>query len=100
MLTRWHWPPDISMGLRPPASSGSMPTASRVARAFSLRSRLVPIPHTDMGSITASRTRRRGLSDEIGSWNTIWILVRALRSSPRANAVSSVPSNLTEPESG
>ena len=73
------------MGRRPPASSGSMPTDSRVARALARRSSLVPMPQTASGSITASRTRRRGLSDEMGSWNTIWILVRAWRSS-RATA--------------
>ncbi len=28
-----------------------------------------------------SRTRRRGLSDEIGSWKIIWIFVLVLRSS-------------------
>ena len=49
--------------------------------ALAVRSSLVPMPQTASGSITASRTRRRGLSDEIGSWKTIWILVRAWRSS-------------------
>ena len=30
MLIRWHWPPENSMGRRPPASLGLMPTDSRV----------------------------------------------------------------------
>ena len=47
----------------------------------SLRSSLVPRCQMSSGSVTLSRTLRRGLSDEIGSWKIIWIFVRASRSS-------------------
>ena len=51
-----------------------------------VRSSLVPLPQMDRGSTTVSRTRRRGLSDEMGSWKTIWILVRACAQLARATA--------------
>jgi len=46
-----------------------------------------------------SRTRRLGLSEEIGSWKIIWMPVRALRSDRRSRPVRSVPLNETEPRS-
>ena len=30
MLMRWHWPPENSLGRRPPATAGSSPTASSI----------------------------------------------------------------------
>jgi hypothetical protein len=47
--------------------------------------------------LTLSRTIRRGLSEEIGSWKIICTCVRAARRSARDSAVRSVPSNTTEP---
>ena len=46
------------------------------------------------------RAVRRGFSDEIGSWNTICIRVRAARICFTPSAVRSVPSKRTEPEVG
>ena len=63
---RWHCPPENSCGRRCPAPSGSMPTDRRVSatlsRAPSRR------PQMARPSPTISLTRRRGFSDEIGSW--------------------------------
>ena len=52
------------------------------------RSRSADVPRCQIssGSLTLSRTMRRGLSDEIGSWKIIWIRVRAERSSACATA--------------
>jgi hypothetical protein len=47
-----------------------------------------------------SRTLRRGLSDEIGSWNTSWSRVRTERSSLPDSSVRSVPPKRTRPEVG
>ena len=52
------------------------------------------------GSATMSRTRRRGLSDEIGSWKIIWSLVRSRRRAPERHVVSSTPPRFTEPRVG
>ena len=81
MLMRWHWPPENSPGRRSPAASGSMPTASSISRTLVARSCLVPRFQMTSGSATMSLIRRRGLSDEIGSWKIIWILVRTWRRS-------------------
>ncbi len=44
----------------------------------------------------ASPTRRRGLSERYGSWNTIWTLRRSGRSAARvAAAISSPPSRIS-----
>ena len=80
MLMRWHWPPENSPGRRSPAASGSIPTASSISLTLAARSSLVPRPQMTRGSATMSRTRRRGLSDEMGSWKIIWIFVRIRRS--------------------
>ena len=52
------------------------------------------------GSATTSRILRRGLSEEIGSWKTSWILVRSRRSSFGSKEVNSVPSRRMLPEVG
>ena len=65
-----------------------------------VRSLRVPIPCTISGSPTMSPTVMRGSSDEYGSWKTICISRRIRRSSSRPSSVSSVPSNLTEPDVG
>ena len=46
------------------------------------------------------RSGRRGSSEPKGSWKTTWICRRMRRMSPDSSSVSSVPSNLTEPEVG
>ena len=48
----------------------------------------------------AAPTVMRGSSDAYGSWNTICISRRSARRSPLSSVVSSMPSNLTEPEVG
>ena len=52
------------------------------------------------GSATMSTTRRRGLSDEMGSWKIICIRGRVSRRVRRLSAVISWPSKRTEPEVG
>ena len=64
------------------------------------RSSLVPRFQMFSGSITMSRTLRRGFSDEIGSWKIICMRVRASRMSWPSIVVSSWPSKRTEPEVG
>ncbi len=79
MLILWHCPPENSWGRRSPAVSGSIPTASSISRTLAARSSFEPRFQMTRGSATMSLTRRRGLSDEIGSWKIIWILVRTAR---------------------
>ena len=66
-----------------------MPTSSSTWSTRFDRSSLVPTFQMFSGSITMSRTLRRGLSDEIGSWKIIWMLVRAWRIASPDIAVSS-----------
>ena len=75
-----------------------MPTWSSIALALSRRSSLVPIFQMLRGSATISLTRRRGLSDEMGSWKIICTCVRSVRRSPRLSAVSSVSPKRILPE--
>ena len=56
----------------------------------STRSSLDPIFQMVSGSDTMSMTRRRGFSEEIGSWKIICTCVRSARRSPRLRLVSSV----------
>ncbi len=67
-----------------------MPTWSSIALALAARSSLFPIFQMTSGSATMSRTRRRGLSDEMGSWKIICTWVRSMRRSPRLRVVSSM----------
>ena len=67
-----------------------MPTWSSMALDVSTRSSLVPIFQMVSGSDTMSMTRRRGFSEEIGSWKIICTCVRSVRRSPRLRLVSSV----------
>ena len=97
---RWHWPPENWCGWLSAARCGSMPTCSRMSSTFLARSAAVPRFQMLSGSMTIWRTLRRGLSDEIGSWKIICIRVRASRIGSPAIAVSSLPSNITEPEVG
>ncbi len=60
-----------------------MPTSSSVLSTSVDRSWPEPRFQIVSGSITMSRTLRRGLSDEIGSWKIICIRVRASRMSLR-----------------
>ena len=89
MLMRWHCPPENSRGQRSPETAGSIPTDSSMALAVSRRSCLVPIFQMVSGSATMSVTRRRGFSEEIGSWKIICTLVRSVRRSSRSSADSS-----------
>ena len=98
MLMRWHWPPENSRGRRLPLATGSMPTWSSMALALAARSSLVPIFQMTSGSATMSRTLRRGLSEEIGSWKIICTWVRSVRRSPRLSVVSSVSPKRMVPE--
>ncbi len=75
-----------------------MPTESSMALTLATRSSLVPVFQITSGSATMSATRRRGLSDEIGSWKIICTWVRNSRNSERPSDVSSVPSKVTLPD--
>ena len=81
-----------------PLSTGSMPTRSSMAFDASRRSAFVPICQIVSGSDTMSITRRRGFSDEIGSWKIIWTWVRSVRRSPRLSAVMSVSLKRMRPD--
>ena len=67
-----------------------MPTWSSMALDVSTRSSLDPIFQMVSGSDTMSMTRRRGFSEEIGSWKIICTCVRSSRRLPRLRLVSSV----------
>ena len=62
------------VGPRPLATAGSSPTVSSISSTFSVASCLV----ADLPDVEALGDdvldRRRGLSDEIGSWKIIWML--------------------------
>ncbi len=60
-----------------------------------ITSRSVPVTvfQQSIGSATMSLTRRRGLSELMGSWKIICMRVRALRSAPPFKVVTSVPSS-------
>src|SRR6478752_2438347 len=97
MEMRWHWPPENWWAWLSAARWGSMPTSSSNPSTLRLRSALEPRFQIVSGSSTMSRTLRRGLSDEIGSWKIICMRVRASRMSLPANWVSCLPSNRIEP---
>ncbi len=88
MEMRWHWPPENWWAWLSAARCGSMPTSSSSASTLRLRSLLEPRFQMVSGSNTMSRTLRRGLSDEIGSWKIICMRVRATRISLPASSVS------------
>ena len=96
---RWRWPPENSCGYRF-VKLGLKPTTSSSSRMRMPRSRRVPIPCTISGSPTMSPTVMRGSSDEYGSWKTICISRRILRSSSRPSSVNSMPSKRIEPDVG
>ena len=78
---RWHWPPENWCGL---ALGGPCRVdADLLQRAVDELAALLLEPRFQIvsGSITMSRTLRRGFSDEIGSWKIICIRVRASRMS-------------------
>ena len=96
MPMRWRWPPENSCGNRR-AWSGARPTSSsssatRVARGRPATFWIVS------GSAIDAPTVIFGSSDAYGSWNTICISRRSLRSSPAPRPMSSWPWNLTEPD--
>ncbi len=97
---RWHWPPENWCGWLSAARCGSMPTVSRTESTTLDCSSLVPRFQMWSGSITMSRTLRRGFSEEIGSWKIICMRVRASRIASPDNWVSSLPSNRIEPDVG
>ena len=77
-----------------------MPTRSSMALTVWRRSSLEPIFQMVSGSATMSVTRRRGFSDEIGSWKIICTCVRSVRRSLRLSAVSSVSPKRMRPDVG
>ena len=73
------------------------PTRSRLSATRRLTSEVVTLLCATSGMAMISLTRRRGLSDENGSWKTGWIsLARARRSMPS----SRLPSTSTSPPLG
>ena len=94
MEIRWHCPPENWCGRWEAAAAGSMPTAWRTSATRSLPS--VPMSPSDQisrPSLTMSFTRRRGFSDEIGSWKIIWSLGRTSRRSLPDRPVRSISSS-------
>ena len=70
MPMRWRWPPENSCGQRLTASRGSRTTSIRRATRASRSAPDLARPKLRIGSARISRTRRRGLRLEKGSWNT------------------------------
>ena len=85
-------------GRRAVAGRGRRPPASR--RPWPRRLVRRPVRGSPAPPPTMSRTRRRGLSDEIGSWKIIWSRRARLRSSARRQLGELGPSNRTEPTVG
>ncbi len=69
--------------------SGESPTRASMSATAAPRSRT---PCTASGSATMSRTRRRGFSEDCGSWNTGWI---SRARSRRPSAARSCPNSRT-----
>ena len=99
MLMRWHWPPENSRGRRVPLTTGVDTDRSSMALAFSPAPPCVPIFQMTSGSATMSRTWRRGLSEEIGSWKIIWSRVRSGAGAPVQLVSSGSPKRMV-PEVG
>ena len=71
MLMRWRWPPDNWPGSRA-AKSADMPTSASSSRVRASRSsQLACRLPASIAWVTMLATRRRGLSADCGSWNTI-----------------------------
>ena len=100
MATRWHWPPDISCGRRDQTVSASKPTSFRASVTRWRFCSAPPLPQISSGSATTSAMRRRGLSEEIGSWNTICSFRRNSRREAADWSDSSSPEIFTVPEVG
>ena len=96
---RWRCPPENSWGYFPPASAG-IPTRTSSRSARSRSSLPLASPWTSHPSPTMSRTFIRGLREEYGSWKTICIWRRVVRSASPSMRVMSFPSNRIDPESG
>jgi len=100
MLMRWHCPPENSYERRSSTRFGSRPTLFSSSLIFAARSASSPRSQIHNGSSMRSRTVMRGSSDEIGSWKTICIAVRAERNCSFGSFVRLVPSKITSPEFG
>ncbi|OLT31122.1 hypothetical protein BJF79_08990 [Actinomadura sp. CNU-125] len=68
----------------------------RLGRAAS-RAASSPIPCRRSGTVTARATACRGLSEDIGSWNTAWTARRYVSGVRRPRAVTSSPSKSIVP---
>ncbi len=97
MQMRWRWPPENSCGKRRIASRGSR-TLSISPATTSSRARPLARPKLTIGSAMMSRTRRRGLRLENGSWNTTCIRRRSGRNRRAERLSMRCPSSRTSPE--
>ena len=96
MAMRWRCPPENWLG-RPSRASPDSPTRSMSSLQRSSRFPASTRRWTRSSSRSTWRTLMRGLSDEYGSWKTIWM---ARRSSALRLGPSSRPSKRTVPAVG
>ena len=90
IATRWRWPPENSRGQR---LRDSRRQADPVEQVRDIARPLRPSRSARgraAGSAIASPTVIRGLSEEYGSWKTIWIERRTARSSLASAASTSI----------
>ncbi len=76
---RWRWPPENSCGYAS-ARCGSSCTV-RISSGTLASASFWFMPWTIIGSAIVCLIRRRGCSEEYGSWKTICSSLRSLRSS-------------------
>ena len=86
MPSRWRWPPENSCAyLR--MRSGRRPTRSnRLGHPVVACRGRAAMPKFSSGSPTIVPADRRGLSDEYGSWKTIWMRRRCAHMAPALSA--------------
>ena len=86
---RWHWPPENSWAAAARRRRGRSRPPRAPRRPWSSRSLFgADLPDVEAARRTMSRIRRRGLSDEIGSWKIIWSRGAACAAAPRRAAWS------------
>ncbi len=100
IITRWRIPPESSCGYCRSRRAGSGIRTSTSSRSAISRAELRSMPRwTRSGSAICSPMRISGLSEPIGSWNTVDIdRPQISRSCLSVRSISSTPSKRIDPE--